>query len=158
MTKPENQWNDLLTLHEKFSKANEGLRQALSRVDVLVDQGVKGDALTKAISECRASAFDQKTANDAVHEQLESVLAELSLAGNDLDIMWEPHDDGGEGDFVSKCQRFEVSMDPVYGYLKLHHFGDPTESLAEGGSLRAMTDAAIDVIKRGDQNPGFSGP
>lgn len=151
-------WADLLKVHQKLFKANEDMRKAMSKIDNLVYDGIKGDDLNKAISECRASSLDQLAANEALLDKLNSTLSELAPSGADLDIMWEPHDDGGEGDFVSKCQRFEVSMDPVYGYLKLHHFGDPAESLAEGGNLRAMTDAAIDVIKRGDQKPGFSGP
>lgn len=40
-----------------------------------------------------------------------------------------------EGAFFSECGRFDVSLDPVYGYYRLHRAGDASESLAESPLL-----------------------
>lgn len=53
-------------------------------------------------------------------------------------ITWEDHDEGMEGWFQSACGRFEVRMDPVYGYHTLHMDGD-CDSMGESRSLSELT-------------------
>mgnify|MGYP001627758580 CR=1 FL=1 len=57
-------------------------------------------------------------------------------------IQWEEHEDGEEGAFQSKCGRFEISMDPVFGYYSLHEAGDTTTSIAEAFVLSGLTEVA----------------
>lgn len=53
-------------------------------------------------------------------------------------IRWEDHDDEMDGCFQSACGRFEVRMDPVYGYFTLHKDGD-SDSMGESRSLSDLT-------------------
>jgi hypothetical protein len=147
-------WGDLMKRHANFTRSNEEFRKSLSRLDNLIEAGVQGDSLAKAISKCNAFADDQEEDNREMHLKLEGVLDKL----RSQNIIWEPHEDGQEGAYESRCKRFEVSMDPTYGYLRLHNFGDTAESLAEGRSLREMTDAAIKEIESPSRSVGPSGP
>ncbi|MFZ3583686.1 hypothetical protein ACOI1H_16145 [Loktanella sp. DJP18] len=63
-------------------------------------------------------------------------------------IVWENHDEGDQGMFQTRCGRFETSLDPVYGYLRLHVDGDTSESIHESPSLTSMTRAAAQVLAR----------
>lgn len=54
-------------------------------------------------------------------------------------VVWEDHDEGGEGMFQTTCGRFETSLDPMHGYMCLHVDGDTSESIHEGMSLTAMS-------------------
>ncbi|MCE6959608.1 hypothetical protein LAZ40_11130 [Cereibacter sphaeroides] len=65
-----------------------------------------------------------------------------------LRISWEESDEDVEGAFVSACGRFKTSLDPVYGYLKLHRAGEFTESLGESMTLADLTRMAENLVAR----------
>jgi len=64
-------------------------------------------------------------------------------------ITWEDHDEGYDGWYQSACGRFEVQMDPVYGYHTLHHADDPCESLGESRDLSELTRLAEWLVAQG---------
>lgn len=64
------------------------------------------------------------------------------------EITWERHDEI-ETAHRSTCGRFETSIDPVYGYHRLHLSEDTTASLGESRSLADLARLAERLLANG---------